>query len=263
MPIWNRDYRDRDLGDRARSLANRAGEAVRRGVERLRGEDEYRGDWDRYHGREDRWGRDRFGVTRPRSDLGDQDHPRFARGMDERSLTYRGIPGGDVRGGMGRRYGAIDRDEPGWGSVHYDRDYGYGAYGAIRDRGFEAYPHDTGGRGYRGSGDRYDREMRGGMSYDDLADQTWSPRMRGRGWEGGGRTPSGYEPSQWRERPDRGGGMTPGWRGDADRAFDEYRGYAHGPGDEPYYGREDFRGRDDFRGREPVRYDRDFEGDWF
>lgn len=287
MPMWNRD-RGRDLGDRARELASRAGDAVRRGFDRVRGEDDVplgwrgggRGDWGR-SGEYGRWGGERYA----RGDLGDQHHAPFIRNRDDRDLTYRGVPGSNVHGGVDEGYGGSGRDESGYGSVHYDRDYGYGAFGSLRDRGFEDRPYDEPGirrgrddlhiRSSEYGRDDYDRDMRGWSREDlDSGDRGWRGRFRsmpqgypgerewgadwgrqqGRGWTGRGgfdRSRSGRDEGWGRE-----GGMTRGWRGDAGRAFDEYGGYSHGLGDEPYYDRDDFR----------ARYDREFrrdERDWF
>ena len=75
--------------------------------------------------------------------------------------------------------------------MHYDRDFGHEAFGAVRDRGFEDRPYDLHGvdrsrddqhmSGYdRDFGPRYDRDMRGYSRQDmDLGDR---PRGWGRGW---------------------------------------------------------------------------------
>lgn len=268
MPTWKGGRRD--LGDRARDLADRAGDALRRGFDRVRGDEDPwwrgsgRGDW-RRTGEYGRWGGERY----PRSDLGDQHRTPFIRNRDDRDLTYRGVPGGSVYGGVdegGRDFG-YGGEESGYGSVHYDRDFGYGAFGSLRDRGFEDRPYNEPGI-HRFRPDQhpsrefedYDRDMRG-FSREGSWEGGWrgrprgtpsSPGYRGRDWGG--------EPSGWPERGrwerDRWGGMTPGWRGRGG-GMEEYGGYSRGLGEDPYFERDDFGG---------GRYDREFgrdREDWF
>jgi hypothetical protein len=201
MSMWNRDRGGWD----PRDLPDRAGDWLRRGVNRLRGEEDvpvgYRGDW-RRSGEYGRWeGRRPWGGREPDP-----------------------------------RYGLDAHDESGYGSVHYDRDFGYGAFGALRDRGFEDRPYDIPGL-RRGRDDQhrhggYDREMHG----------RWSP-------------PRGPDPDRYDLARRRGGGMTPGWRGRPRESMGEFP-----YGRDPYFERGDFRGERLSRG-----YDSDFDRDrdWF
>ena len=298
MAIWDRnDKANRGgMGGRARNLADRAGNAMRQGMDHMhdRGGN---GGYDRmnYPGRATGgWNGDSYGAG---GNMGSGMRP--VGNQYDRDMTYRGVPGANVNGGMGRNlgygYGAGDRDEAGFASMNYDREYGTGR-GRMNtgyDRGFGA----AGGMGYD-RGFQGGRDTDNGDPFGDRQQQTPIRVMRGReGNMGGsnmGRGDFGDRGMMGRDR----GGYDRGWafgapgmertdinRGDRGnrlssdrldredesyRAYQDYNGYSRGLNYEPYYNTDDFGAQGGGReggDRGFTRYDASYQNrrdrDWF
>ncbi|HEX8361308.1 MAG TPA: hypothetical protein VF613_14435 [Longimicrobium sp.] len=313
MAIWDRnDNANRgNMGGRARNLADRAGEALRHGMDRT----QHRGGYDHMDynagGRATGgWNGDSYGAggyggnamggnmggnAMGGNNMGNMGGNNMGRPMGneyDRDFTYRGTPGGNVNGGVGRDlgygYGAGDRDEMGRGSMNYDRGFGMGGGGRMNNTGYGA----TGGAGMG-----YDRGYQGrnqtdnGDPFGDRQQHTPFRVMRGHdvnnmghdqgGGFGGGRGMTGrggYDSSfafgaQGMERTDinrgdRGNRLSSDRlenRDEGYRAYQDYNGYSRGLNYEPYYNADDMSG-----GREVGEqnfYDTNYRNrrdrDWF
>jgi len=295
MAIWDRnDNANRgNMGGRARNLADRAGNAMRQGMDHLhdRGGN---GGYDRmnYQGRPNGgWNGDSYGAG---GNMGSGMRPM---GNEyDRDMTYRGVPGANVNGGMGRNlgygYGTGDRDEAGFASTNYDREYGMGG-GRMNtgyDRGFGA----AGGMGYdRGyqsgrdtdNGDPFgDRQqhtpirvmrgnMGGNMGRGDFGDRGMMGRDRGgydRSWAFGA---PGMERTDI-NRGDRNNRLSSDRLDQQDesyRAYQDYNGYNRGMNYDPYSNADEFGAQGGGReGGDPgfaQRYDANYRNrrdrDWF
>lgn len=304
MAIWDRnDNGNRGnmggMGGRARNLADRAGNAMRQGMDPMqhRGGN---GGYDRmnYQGRPNGgWNGDPYGAggngMRPMGNEYDRD------------MTYRGVPGGNVNGGMGRDlgygYGAGDRDEAGFASMNYDREYGMG--GGRMNTGYDRNYGAAGGMGYD-RGFQGGRDTDNGDPFGDRQQQTPIRVMRGR--EGGnmggnnmgrdmGRGDFGDRGMMGRDRGsyDRGWGFgaqgmerTDINRGDRNnrlssdrldredesyRAYQDYSGYSRGLNYDPYYNSGEFGaqggggeiGDPGFAARYDANYRNRRDRDWF
>jgi hypothetical protein len=292
MAIWDRnDNGNRgNMGGRARNLADRAGNAMRQGMDQMH--DRGNGGYDRmnYQGRPNGgWNGDSSGGHGMRP---------TGNGYD-RDMTYRGVPGGNVNGGLGRSlgygYGAGDRDEAGFASMHYDREYGMGG-GRMNtgyDRGFGAAGGTGYDRGFQGG-----RDTDNGDPFGDRQQQTPIRVMRGReGNMGGGNMGRGDFGDRGMGGRDRGGydrnwafgaqGMerTDFNRGDRNnrlssdrldredesyRAYQDYSGYNRGQNYDPYYNSGELGAQGGGDVGDPgfaARYDANFRNrrdrDWF
>ncbi len=270
MAIWDRnDNGNRgmnNLGGRARNLADRAGNAMRQGMDHMQN----RGGYDRTDYNAGRatggWNGDSYGA-------GGQMGNNMGRPMQndyDRDFTYRGTPGGNVNGGLGRDlgygYGAGDRDEMGRASMNYDRGYGAGRMNTGYDRGYAA----------GGAGMGYDRNYQGrnqtdnGDPFGDRQQHTPFRVMRGhegnnnmnRGMMGRG----GYDSSfafgaQGMERTDinrgdRGNRLSSDRLDRQDESYRSYQGYGQGLNNDPYYNADQAGGYDsNYRNRR--------DRDWF
>jgi len=166
MAIWDRnDDGNRgmnNMGGRARNMADRAGNAMRQGMDRMQN----RGGYDHTDYNAGRanggWNGDSYGAGGMGGKMGGNSMGSGMRPMGndyDRDFTYRGTPGGNVNGGVGRDlgygYGAGDRDEMGRASMNYDRGYGMGGGGRMNNTGYDRGYGATGGamgydRGYQG-----------------------------------------------------------------------------------------------------------------
>jgi len=289
MAIWDRnDNANRGsmggMGGRARNLADRAGNAMRQGMDHM--QDRGNGGYDRmnYQGRPTGgWNGDSYGAggsgMRPMGNEYDRD------------MTYRGGQGGNVNGGAGRNlgygYGAGDRDEAGFASMNYDREYGMGG-GRMNtgyDRGF-------GAAGGYGGGSQSGRDTDNGDPFGDRQQQTPIRVMRGReGNMGGhnmgrgdfgdrgmmGHDRGGYDRS-WAfgapgmertdfNRGDRGNRLSSDRLDRQEESFRANQGYGRGQNYDPYYNADEFGAQG---GGDPgfaARYDANFRNrrdrDWF
>lgn len=263
MAIWDRnDNGNRgmnNMGGRARNLADRAGNAMRQGMDRMQN----RGGYDHMDYNAGRatggWNGDSYGAGGMGGNTG-----RPMGNEYDRDFTYRGTPGGNVNGGVGRDlgygYGAGDRDEAGRASMNYDRGYGMSGGGRMNNNNYDRGYGATGGagmgydRGYQGRndtdngdpfGDRQQhtpfRVMRG---HDVHNMGHGGGDMGGRGMMGRG---GGYDssfafgaPGMERtdiNRGDRGNRLSSDRLDREDqnyRAYQDYNGYSHSLGDEPY-----------------------------
>ncbi|HEX8831302.1 MAG TPA: hypothetical protein VF705_09065 [Longimicrobium sp.] len=166
MAIWDRNDNRGNMG-RGRNMADRAGEALRNGMDRM----QHRGGYDRMDYNAGRanggWNGDSYGAGgyMGGNNMGGGSMGRPMGNEYDRDFTYRGTPGANVNGGVGRDlgygYGAGDRDEMGRGSMSYDRGYGMGGGGRMNNTGYD--------RGYGATGGAmgYDRGYRGGHDTDN------------------------------------------------------------------------------------------------
>jgi hypothetical protein len=271
MAIWDRNDNRGNMG-RGRNLADRAGEALRNGMDRM----QHRGGYDRMDYNAGRatggWNGDSYGAGgMGGNNMGGGNMGRPMGNEYDRDFTYRGTPGANPNGGVGRDlgygYGAGDRDEMGRGSMNYDRGFGMGSGGRMNNTGYD--------RGYGATGGAmgYDRGFRGGHDTDngdpfgDRQQQTPFRVMRGHdvhnmGNQGGGRggmmgRGGGYDssfafgaPGMERtdiNRGDRGNRLSSDRLDREDesyRAYQDYNGYSRGLNYEPYYNADQMGGRE-------------------
>ena len=291
MAIWDRnDNGNRGnmggMGGRARNLADRAGNAIRQGADRFQN----RGGYDRmdYNGSArptGGWNGDSYGAGGMGG--GQMGGGRFAGNEYDRDFTYRGTPGANVNGGVGRNlgygYGAGDRDEAGRASMNYDREYGMGG-GRMNTGGYDRGFHS------RSDGDN-------GDPFGDRQQQTPIRVMRGRdmnnmgggsmsgGYMGGGGGMTGRErgyDSSWafgargmerddvnRDRMNRLSSDRMDREDESYRAYQDYNGYNRGLNYEPYYNADEFGAQGGGRevGDRNFGYDNNYRNrrdrDWF
>lgn len=287
MAIWDRnDNGNRgNMGGRARNIADRAGNAMRQGADRF--QNRGNGGYDRmdYNGSArptGGWNGDSYGAGGMGGQMngGQMGGGRFAGSEYDRDFTYRGTPGANVNGGVGRNlgygYGAGDRDEAGRASMNYDREYGTGGrMNTGYDRGFHSRS-----------------DVDNGDPFGDRQQQTPIRVMRGRDMNnmGGGSMSGGYMGGGGMPGRDR-GGYDRGWafggqgmertdvnRGDrfnqlssdrldredeSYRAYQDYSGYSRGLNYEPYYNADEFGAQ----GERGIGYDSNYRNrrdrDWF
>lgn len=267
MAFWDRnDNANRgNMGGRPRNMADRGGNG---GYDRMN-----------YQGRPTGgWNGDSYGAA------GGGNGMRPMGNEYDRDMTYRGVPGANVNGGVGRNlgygYGAGARDEAGFASASYDRGYGMGG-GRMNtgyDRGFKSGQDTDNGDPF---GDRQQhtpiRVMRGNlgdnMGRGDFGDRGMMGRDRGgydRGWAFGA---PGMERTDI-NRGDRGNRLSSDRLEREDqsyRAYQDYDGYNRGLNYDPYYNNDDFGAQGG--GREvgdpgfATRYDANYRNrrdrDWF
>jgi hypothetical protein len=271
MAFWNRN--DNGMGNRGRGMLGRAEGAIRNMGNRG-GYDRGMMGGDRSTGR---WNGDSYAS----GGMGGRFNNQY-----DRDLTYRGNPGANVDGGIGRPlgygYGAGDRDEAGYARNSYDRNFsgrmdtgydrGYGATTGsnMYDRGYHnRHQVDTGDP----FGDRQQHTPVRVMRERDI-DNLGNRGMTGRGgydrdWMIGG---SGMERTDINrgDRLNRLSSDRLDRQDESYRAYQDYDGYSRGLNYEPYYNAAD---QDGMGGREVGDmgfrngYDQNYQNrrdrDWF